>query len=854
MANLHSYVSQLRRTVAPDLVTEPHGYRLPFARDRLDLLIFEDRLRAARAAEADDMMTVAEQHYRSAFTLWRGEPAEDGGLTDTMTARLAELAEWAAAARADWTDLRLRLGHHTELIGELRVAVKAQPLRERNWQHLMLALHGSGRKAEALDAYRHARDILVEELGVEPGPQLHDLHQAILNEHPGHHTARPESVPPRPPAPAQLPMDVRGFVGREAEFARLDELAAESRAEPGTVGLATLTGTAGVGKTALALRWAHRSRSDFPDGQLYVDLRGFDPRREPMSPDEAVRGFLDALDVPSDSIPASLDGQIALYRRVVAALKLLIVLDNAADADQVRPLLPGTGGFVIVTSRRQMPSLVVLENAVPIVIGELSQDGSRELLQRRLGHAALRDESAAVEQIITACAGLPLALALVAARAALRPAAPLSGIVKDLATAGRLAALSAGTPDLDLRAVFSWSYQQLTPAASGLFRALGLHPVPTTSIAVAATLAGISSAEAGAAITELVQANLLTEAGDGRYVLHDLLHAYASQLAQDDDIRQTALSRLFDHYLATAHAAVRLTASRCLVFDPPPPGPAVTMTPLETDGEARQWYAAERPALVALVLGEPADDLDERRWMLATVVHALVVDRGVWHESVAVQQAGLAAAERVGSERGQALTHLALGSAHGRTGNPAAADLHIRRSMEIFGRRDLHAGLARGHERLGDMLAGQKRWAEAMTHVRLSAQHYRADDDLPGTARSLNNLGWLQAQLGQTADAMDACREALRLHRRAADRRGEAYALHTLSYIYQRLGDQHRAIRCIERCIPLLEQLQLTNELALIFNDLAEAQEAAGMPSAATETRRRAEEFRQKTEKPALAE
>lgn len=453
------------------------------------------------------------------------------------------------------------------------------------------------------------------------------------------------------PVPRQLPADVPGFTGRGAQLRELDLLVTGGE-RTSTLVVSAVSGTAGVGKTALAVHWAHRVRGRFPHGQLYVNLRGFDPTGRAVSPAEAVRGFLDALGVVPQRIPAGLDPQAALYRSLVADRRMLILLDNARDADQVRPLLPGAAGcLVVVTSRDLLSGLVVAEGAHPLVLDLLTTDEAHQLLERRLGPARVAAEPEAVDDIVGACARLPLALAIVAARAVAHPAFPLSALAGALRQArGGLDIFAHGDPATDVRAVFSWSYHTLGPTAARLFRLLGVHPGPDITIPAAASLAGVTPREVAASMGELTRANLLTEHTAGRFAFHDLLRAYATELAHDVEPqaeRRAAAQRALDHYLRTAYAADQLLNPERGPITLPPAGPGVTPEEHADRGQAMAWFGAEHRVLLAAADRAAATGLDIHAWQLPWVLADFFNLRGHSHDLAATQHAALEAARRL---------------------------------------------------------------------------------------------------------------------------------------------------------------------------------------------------------------
>ncbi|MET0132491.1 MAG: BTAD domain-containing putative transcriptional regulator, partial [Kibdelosporangium sp.] len=612
---LYSYLSRLRRLLkqaaaltggTPTRIERRHaGYVLDIDPDRIDLHRFRSLVDRSNDQRGDDARATA---LAEALRLWRGTPL--AGLPGSWAAQLRD--SWDQR-RLDtvvlWAQTEVGLGHADEVIGPVRDLLADHPLVEPLVVVLVRALAAAGRDAEALDCYATARSRLVTDLGTEPGPELRAVHEAVLRGEldRGRHidlTAAPAGG--SRPVPAQLPANVRGFTGRHTELRRLDDLLTRPGDHPSTVLISAVSGTAGVGKTALAMHWAHRVAYQFPDGQLHVNLRGFDPGGRIVQPAAALRGFLDALGVPPERIPAGVDAQTALYRSLLANKHVLVVIDNARDADHVRPLLPGTGTAVaVVTSRNLLTGLVAADGAHPLALDLLTGSESRELLEHRLGLNRVNAEPDAVEAIVRACARLPLALALVAARAAIHPSFPLAAVAAELADTAHQSALGDSDDVVSrVRAVFSWSYTTLTAPTARLFRLLGLHVGADTSAPAAASLAGLPPTQARRLLTDLTDAGLLTEHLPGRYVLHDLLRTYAANLAHTHETgteRQQAITRLLHHYIHTADAADGyLDPTRnpiCL----PLPAPAAGTTPERVSDrtQAMAWLTTERLPLLA---------------------------------------------------------------------------------------------------------------------------------------------------------------------------------------------------------------------------------------------------------------
>lgn len=508
---LHSYLPRLRKTLATadvEIIRQSAGgYRLTADPETVDLHRFRRLTREARSADDE----VAAQLYGDALALWEGEPFS-GLDSPRLDAVRAELEQARFETELDRHDVQLRLGRHGQLLSTLAAAAVAHPLDERLAGQLMLACFRSGRQHEALGHYQQIRARLAEQLGADPSASLQQLHQQILRADqalapPPAGVTTAVSRPEPASIPRQLPSAPHSITGRDRELASLEAISAAGRRSSAAV-ICTVSGTAGVGKTALALHWAHHIAARFPDGQLYVNLRGFDRQRVVTNPLEALRGFLDALGIPAHAIPADLDGQAALYRSVVADKRMLVVLDNARDAEQVRPLLPASPGcLVLVTSRARLAGLVATEGARPLTLDVLTASQARQLLEARIGSDRVRHEPEALDEIVGLCAGLPLALVIVAARAACHPQFTLAALAGELRDSrARLDALAGDDQATDVRSVLSWSYDALTPAPARMFRLLGRHPGPDVSAAAAASLAGVPLREARLLLNELVRA------------------------------------------------------------------------------------------------------------------------------------------------------------------------------------------------------------------------------------------------------------------------------------------------------------------------------------------------------------
>jgi tetratricopeptide (TPR) repeat protein len=548
-----------------------------------------------------------------------------------------------------------------------------------------------------------------------------------------------------------------------------------------------------VGKTALAVRFGHQVARHFPDGQLYVNLHGVDPG-DPVEPAVALRYFLDALGAAPHRIPPGTEGRAALYRSLLDGKRMLIVLDNARNAAQVRPLLPGSPGcLVVVTSRNQMAGLVAAEGAMPLTLDVLSHAEAHEMLARRLGRDRVKPEPEAADEIIESCARLPLALAIAVGRAAGRRNRPLSELAAELRDARhRLDALEADDAATDVRAVLSWSYDQLSPTAARVFRLLGLHPGPETSLSAAASLAGIPRAEAGAALRELTRTHMVAEHMPGRFAFHDLLRAYAVDQAERHDTgyeRRAAVHRVLDHYLHTAMAvSLRFSPHRSpLRLAAPQQG--VLPADVADKEQATAWFDAEIPVLLALIAYADASGFDSHVWQLSWAIGPFFNRRGRWRDYAATQERALKAARRLGDPVALAHSHYLLGHAQAQMGDYAAADPNVRAALEEFRKTGDRANEAVVLNGLAGMLEKQERYPEALAVALDALRMLKAAGHWWTQATLENGVGWLYAHLGQYDQALVHCQRALGLHRDSGHRGGAADTLDSLGYVYLHLAD-----------------------------------------------------------------
>ncbi|WP_433262047.1 AfsR/SARP family transcriptional regulator [Actinosynnema sp. CS-041913] len=874
---LRTYLTRLRRVLAAAdevrIGRRGGGYVLTLDPAVVDVHRFRQLLAEARTADDD---STAVNLFGRALALWRGEPF--AGLdTDWISAMRTELEAERIEAESDRTDLVLRHGRHRELLSGLVARTAERPLDERLAGQLMLTLYRSGRQADALDTYQRIRSRLADELGTDPGPPLRRLHHQILNTDPALHAAAtgpaatgpaatgpaatgpaatgpaatgPTATGPeatRPAAttpPRQLPAPPRLFTGRTRQLRALTAGPAGT-ADPGTgLMIATIGGPGGIGKTWLALHWAYRHLDRFPDGQLYLNLRGFDPRARPVSPEVAIRGFLDALGVASTGIPADPDAQAALYRTVVAGKRILVVLDNAADTGQVIPLLPGSPTCtVLITSRSTLTSLVTTHGAQPLPLDMFSHDEAHELLSGHLGGERLAAEPRAVEGLLRHCAGLPLALGIVTARVATHPDIPLAELADELGDhSTRLDALDTGE-DLNVRAVFSWSYRTLSSAAARLFRLLSLHPGPELSGPAAASLAGTPIGAVRPLLAEVRRAHLLTENRPGRYAFHDLLRAYAIELADRHDPeadQRGAVHRLLDHYLHTAHAADRLLEPHRDPLALTDAVPGTVLARVTDHRQALDWFQTELPVLVSAVGLAAQHRMDEHAWRLPWTLVTFLDRSGLWPDYVATQRTALDAARRRRDRDGQARTHRLLGNALSRLGRDDEARAHLREALGLYAEIDDPIGLARTHRAICWLLGQRERYPEAIHHATRALELFKSAGHRSGEARAVNAVGWYHSLLGDHARALETCEHALALHRDLGSKDGEASTLDSIGYAHHHLGNHVQAEDCYRQALVLYEELGDCNGTIETLGHLGDTYLAVGDRVAAIRTWRQA--------------
>ncbi|MFI6044707.1 tetratricopeptide repeat protein [Nocardia sp. NPDC051321] len=785
---LHTYIARLRRCLAPTEILHRSGaYRLCVDAAAVDLHRFRHLI--ARAHASDDQKAL--DLFAEALGLWRGEAF---GSLDTpwVNGIRATLAIERSAAELDYIDQQLHSGRHTHLLADLTARTAQKPLDERVAGQLMLALYRSGRQADALQHYRQIRRCLAEELGTDPGPALQRLHRQILSAdselaipvRSAHARAVSEAAEPR-----QLPAMPRLFAGRERELAALTETMAD---HPGTAVISAIGGAGGIGKTWLALYWAHRNTHRFPDGQLFVNLRGFDPTSSPMEPTTAVRGFLDALGVEPGKIPQDLDGRTALYRSLIADKRMVVLLDNAIDTAQVTPLLPGSSeSTVIITSRNAMPALIAGYGARPVVLDVLADPQANQLLTHHLGRDRLAAEPDAVTDLLRHCAGLPLALGITAARAASHPTMLLADLAAEVREAvTRLDALDSGELPVGLRAVFSWSYRALPPDAARAFGLLGLAPGADIGLAAAANLTGLRQQQARTLLRQLETASLLYEPEPGRYRMHDLLRLYATEQAHSEQsaaVRHAALRRLVEFYLHTAHAANQSMDPRQPPIQLVRPADCMIHVP-ESEAAALAWLETERANLLAVASYAADHGLATHAGQLSPILWRFLDTRGHHDSALTLHTRALAADRVTGNHALAGHTLIVLGLLHWRSGRYEQAFEAYQEGLSLCraeGLRRLEGHALHGCGLTGVLLG---RFSQALGHFQQALEV--ADEigvgELEADAR--HGLAMIHRRQGRYEAALDQLRRAELLARDAGISDLYGRVIHAIGTVYEQQG------------------------------------------------------------------
>lgn len=814
---IRTYVHRLRRALEeedgePVVHSTTGGYALKVPQQTVDLGRFRAHVLAAEEARAAGDRETAATHLHKALAEWQGEPMSDLS-SEFAEAERGRLCQRRLNVLEELAALELELGRTPDLVDALETAAAAEPLRERLHELLMLCLCRAGRQAEALTVYDTLRRLLSDQLGVDPAPALRELHQRILHGDPELLAPPPPPATPEPAAaalvPAQLPVDLPVFTGREAELDRLVDTVTPGAAEaPGVV---VVHGMPGVGKTTFAVRAAHRLAPHFPDGQLYLDLRGFEDGDTEVDPEEALWFLLDSLGVPTQQLPSRLDTLTALYRSVLVDRACLILLDNAKDTRQVLPLLPGRSrSLVIITSRGNLAGLVMGAGALTVPLDLLSDAEARSFLARRLGEARVRAEPEAVERIVRTCARLPLALALVAARAAWHPTFSLTELATELAdTQGGLDAFAGPDSSSDIRSILSWSYHALSPEAARMFRLLACFPGQVMEVRIGATLAALPTARAHALFRELAAAHLVDEVRPAAYRWHELLRAYAGELLSEmDDPAEVHEARMrgAQSGVHTAHRAARVLSVHPDAAPIGEPGPFIFPRSFTDHPTAIAWFADHHSVLITMIERAVATPgAESRACSLAWSMRHYLDWAGHWRDLEHVNRLALKAAKRIGDRTAEGYAHRGIARVDCHHYRFEQAHAHLREALSCFADDTLARAYTLRQSFGVHQLEGH--FEQALAEAHTAIELFREAGCEIGEHAALMGVAGSQIRLGNVQEGLAIALDALAVLEEAGELYGMSVALDTIAGAYQRLERYEEAAEYRERHVAFNREL-----------------------------------------------
>ncbi|WP_067510130.1 AfsR/SARP family transcriptional regulator [Actinoplanes sp. TFC3] len=882
-------ISALRRFFTghgmPDaILTRSQGYSLQIPEGSLDLQRWESNLTQARQSREGQRFEEAVGQYRSALSLWRG-PALDGVESQVVRSAADRLADRKITAHEECLDLELKLGRHHEVVDELGALVSEHPLREQLRGQFMVALYRAGRQSEALATYRSARLRMIDELGLEPNEQLQELERAILTSDPRLSLAKPSAASPAPPpvapipavpeelpappvpvatetlsvpvplaaepagtpGPRLLPTDIADFTGRDRQIEAIEQqFTVASGCTAGyAVPVVVIAGKPGIGKTTLAVHAGHRLTDRYPDGQLFADLHG--RHVDQIGAEQVLERFLRALGVPGTALPETLDERAELYRALLSDRRMLVVLDNAGDEGQIRPLLPGTSrSAVLVSSRGRLGGL---PGAVHVDVDVFDEHHSMELLARIAGAERIEAEPQATAELAGLCGHLPLALRIAGARLAARPHWSVDHLVERLENeARRLDELKHS--GLGIRASISLTYDHLEEDARRLFRLLTILNFPHFPAWVAAALLDQPFSGAQDLLDDLADAQLIETTSSGRgvhaqYRFHDLIRVFARERLVAEDAtaeREAALERVMGALLYISREARRGVHGgdylQVPVSDQVYPLPERHMRQIVEAPLA--WFERERAAIVAAVRQSAQAGLVEHCWSLALTAVPLFESRNYLSDWRETHQIALAAARQAGDKRGQAAMLYSTGSLNVIERRTGDARDNLTAAVEIFGRIGDEVGTALVNQHLGHVEWISGRYAQADDHYSRALQTHRRNGDLVSTAYVLQTIAHIRIEHNEFDAAIELLTEALDLSRRVGNRRTEAQVLHRLGEVHRHAGRAHEAVEVLARALSVVREFGDPIGEAYILHGLGVSRLRAGHAGEATEDLREA--------------
>ncbi|HVK22231.1 MAG TPA: BTAD domain-containing putative transcriptional regulator [Actinokineospora sp.] len=804
---LHSHVARIRQALAaaglpPMVITREPGYVLTAPRSSIDAHLFTELVDRATAARQRGSLDSAATDLRAAVALWRGDALADAPVEGWAAGEIDRLHELRLSTLEELYDVEVRVGRHQEVLTAVSRLQAEHPTRERLTGVHMLALYRAGRQAEALAAFQKLRHTLADQLGVDPGPELDALHTAILRRESIVDAPAPIAVVATPVVvPAQLPARVGHFTGRDDEVRALDTLLESDDDLP----IAVVCGPAGMGKTSLAVQWAHQATRHFPDGQLFLDLRGHDPKSA-MTGDAALTHLLHSLDVPDDRMPTSPEEKAALYRTLVSGKRFLIVVDNAGRAEDVLPLVPSGRNLLLVTSRTSLAALSTRHDLRVIAVDALAHAAAVALLSSVLGVDRVSRESGPAARLARLCGGMPLALRIAAARLVGHPKRPIADFAAELGTTGRLDSLAVEGDTRTVRAVLASAYHPLGEQPARLFRRVGLHPGPTFSTHLGAAVCGVDGSVGGHALDELSVAHLITAVAADRYRFHDLTRVFARQCAAPDEPADVG-ERLLDWYLLIAHRANQLINPARDVVTPTIRFPDAVVPFGDDQHAALSFLDAERDNFLPVVQHARETGRQAQAWELTYLLTSFYEASGHWHERIELCRQGAAAAADLGDPLAESEMLRALGVAFFMTRRLQDALDTNTRALTVVRRAGDLSGEGHIYNNIANAYAELRRFDDAVAAHLSAVDRCAAAGNALGLALSRRNLGHTYIRMGKADQSVEPLTLALNAFRDLGIARLEANTLDTLGEAYLQRADFGLALQHFDSAVSISREI-----------------------------------------------